>query len=312
MRAYWHPFAAQLSSGLVNRALTKVYRGQILLTQPAFAVPVPLPKAVFPEWFAAMPGQAITRPGDRMPRNVRKPRSAPIGAGNRRWLPLVFAVAEGLAGARHMTGAIITIAQQKGGSGKTTLAANLAVAFARRDLRVALIDTDPQGSLGRWFMTRIEARAAPDMEFSTASAWGVGYETSKLARDHDVVLIDTPPKADSDLRPALRAADLVLVPVAVSHVDLWATEGVLDLARRENKPTLVVLNRLRPNTRLAAEVAESAAAMDAELAEARLAHRVTYAETLGQGLGVQEAARKGPAMDEIAALAEEVLAALGP
>ncbi|MEX5729885.1 chromosome partitioning protein [Rhodovulum iodosum] len=209
-----------------------------------------------------------------------------------------------------MAGRIITIAQQKGGSGKTTLAANLAVAYARQGLKVAVIDTDPQGSLGRWFMTRLERLGAPDIEFSTASAWGVGYETGKYAGSHDIVLVDTPPKADSDLRPALRAASLVLVPVAASHVDLWATEGVLDLARREGRAAMVVLNRTRAGTRLGAEVAEKAGAMEAALAVAQLAHRVSYAETLGQGLGVLEAARKGPAAAEIAALAEEVAAAL--
>ena len=88
-----------------------------------------------------------------------------------------------------------------------------------------------------------------------------------------------------DLRPALRVADLVLVPVATSHVDLWATEGVLDLARREKAPVLMVMNRVRPNTRLSAEVAQKAAELGAEVAGTQVANRVVYAETLGQGLG---------------------------
>ncbi|ALG90456.1 MAG: ParA family protein [Confluentimicrobium sp.] len=209
-----------------------------------------------------------------------------------------------------MTGRIITIAQQKGGSGKTTLAANLAVAFTRQGLRVALLDTDPQGSLGRWFMARAERLGDPGMALSTASAWGVGYETGKLAGDHDIVLVDTPPKADSDLRPALRGAQLVLVPVAMSQVDLWATEGVLDLARREGRPTMLILNRTRAGTKLNAEVAGKAAELDAGLAEAVLGNRVTFAETLGLGLGVLEAGRKSSAAAEVEALAQEVLAAV--
>ncbi len=55
---------------------------------------------------------------------------------------------------------VITVAQQKGGAGKTTLAVNLAVGFARAGKTVALMDTDPQGSAGRWFMTRLEALEA--------------------------------------------------------------------------------------------------------------------------------------------------------
>lgn len=202
-------------------------------------------------------------------------------------------------------GYVITIAQQKGGAGKTTLAVNLAVGFAKAGYSVALMDTDPQGSAGRWFMTRMENRDTPDIEFSTASAWGVTYEVRKLADSHDIVVIDTPPKADSDLRPALRASDLVLVPVATSHLDLWAVEVVLYLADRERKPAMIVMTRNRAGTRLAADVAAKAAELDAQVAETPMANRVVYAETLGQGRAALEAP-KGPAHDEVTQLVAEV------
>ncbi len=210
-----------------------------------------------------------------------------------------------------MSGHVITVAQQKGGSGKTTVSANLAIGFLRQGKSVALIDIDPQGSLGRWFMTRVETESGPveGLEFATSSAWGITYEVRKLSDSHDIVIIDTPPKADSDLRPALRVADLVIVPVSVSHVDLWATEGVLDLARREDKEAMIVLNRARQNTRLGAEVALAAEKLMARIAEATLSNRVIYAEALGQGRGAAEG-RKTPAQAEVDALTSEVARAL--
>lgn len=205
-------------------------------------------------------------------------------------------------------GKVICVAQQKGGSGKTTIAANLAVEFRRRGLEVALLDTDPQGSLGRWFLTRRERLSEPGMEFSTASAWGVGYECEKLRKLADIVIVDTPPKVDADLRPALREADLVIVPVAASMVDLWATDGVFDLIGREGRKAVIVLNRVKAGTRLGQEVAEAASKVGG-VAAATLGQRVVYAETLGQGLGATET--RGVASGEVGRLADEVIGLLG-
>ncbi len=209
-----------------------------------------------------------------------------------------------------MPGKIITIAQQKGGSGKTTLAAHLAVAALQRPkpLSVALLDTDPQGSLGQWYMLRCERLGEDkiDMSFRTASAWGARLEAVNLAKEHDLVVVDTPPKADWDCRPAMEAADLVLIPVLPSPVDVWATKPTLEAAHSQKADAMLVLNRVVANARLTAEMAGVVGEIGAPVAAGRLGNRVAFAGGMGVGATVFETARSGKAAREGIELAREI------
>ncbi|MGI9365963.1 MAG: ParA family partition ATPase [Rhizobiaceae bacterium] len=207
-----------------------------------------------------------------------------------------------------MTGQVITVAQQKGGSGKTTISLNLAVALLAGRSKVALLDTDPQGSLGQWFMARRErfGDTEPDMGFRTASAWGARYEARELAKTHDYVIIDTPPKMGVDGRPAIEAADLIIIPVTPSPLDVWATEPTLELATGEKKLAAFVMNRVPPRANISAEIRQILSETDGKCLRSELGNRVLYAETAAIGLGVTETRPKSVAAQEIRTLTKEI------
>jgi len=204
---------------------------------------------------------------------------------------------------------VVTVAQQKGGAGKTTLLAHLAVAFARRGRRVALLDADPQGSLTLWLSQR-EARLGPQENLSgeTSGESGAALERRirELGRAADLVLIDSPPRTDDTPFAAIRASDLVLVPVQPSPMDLWATRPTLQLAATAGKPMLLVLNRLPPRGRLAGEMAALLKSFQVPIAKASLGNRTAYAAALAEGRAVGELQPKGKAAAETSALADEV------
>src|SRR5271170_3636481 len=210
---------------------------------------------------------------------------------------------------RAMAGCIITIAQQKGGAGKTTLAAHLALAWAALGSRVAVIDIDPQASLSTWFRLRRERRGdqAAGIDVAAITGWRIASEVERQARSHDVVLIDSPPHAATEARLAVRTASLVLVPVQPSPMDLWATKATLDLARTERVPVLLVLNRVPPRANLTDAMLAAFLALNVPLAQTQIGNRVALAASLADGKGILESAPGSKAAEEIMGLAREIL-----
>ena len=203
---------------------------------------------------------------------------------------------------------VITIAQQKGGSGKTTIAANLAAVFAiKNNLSTIILDTDPQGSLGKWFITRQEKlKSKNTIQFKTASLWGAQYEAKSLKEKSDLVIIDTPPKIDADGRPAIEVADLILIPISPSQVDFWATESIIELAKREKKEILILINRANAKSKLIKEAVKFVNDMKVKKAKTILGNRQIFVSSMGLGLTEVEKQRTGKGSLEMLSLAKEI------
>ena len=203
-------------------------------------------------------------------------------------------------------GKIVTIAQQKGGAGKTSLAIHLAVAWAGRGRSVCLIDSDPQGSASAWHAIRQQHDGPAKLDFRSIEGWKVPGEVAKARRLADIVVIDTPPHAETAARTAVREADLVLIPMQPSPLDLWATGAGLDMASAEGRPVQIVFNRVPPRGRVAEAVMADVARLGAGIAKTTVGNRQAFAASLTKGLGITEHAPRTIAAQEAAALAREV------
>ncbi len=206
-----------------------------------------------------------------------------------------------------MTGRIITIAQQKGGAGKTTLAAQLAVTLLNSGASVATIDIDPQGSLTLWYAARMAALGeGNELVHSQIQGWRLKKEAERYAQDFDYVIIDAPPHAESEATIAIRTADLVLIPMQPSPMDLWASHPTIKTAKDEGTEAMIVLNRVDTRTKLNAIIADKLKELDVKIAKQSLGNRVAYPASMMEGKGVVETEKNSAAAKEILGLMKEI------
>lgn len=209
----------------------------------------------------------------------------------------------------------ITIANLKGGSGKSSTSVNLAAAIAQLDQSVVLVDADPQGSVSDWAAVRDADKKMP-FNVVAAARKTLHRDVDDLQGDRQHLIIDTPAKTAAITVSAMSAADLILIPVSASSYDLWGAEATLQkidevLALYPEIQVRIMMSRATVGTSIVSELQEALVNLDSELPEAPLLKTVIYSRTAiahtSGGTTIYES-RDSKAKSEYTSLADEILA----
>lgn len=186
---------------------------------------------------------------------------------------------------------IIATLNEKGGTGKSTIATNLATALHRQGKRVVLIDADPQGTARDW---RAESPEGADLPPVVAIDRPQLLASSLAGVSADFVVIDSPAKAESMAAAILRVAHVALLVIQPSGADVWASAAAVRMiqSRRDAGHEIdaaFLVNRATTNTKLSKLMKEGEwNEYGVEQLASTVGNRVAFAEALTQGLSVFE------------------------
>jgi len=194
---------------------------------------------------------------------------------------------------------IIALLNEKGGSGKTTVSTNLATALHRRGMKVILVDADPQGTARDWRETSPEGANMP-----TVVAMDRPQMLTQLdALNADIVIIDTPAKAESMSAVAIRVAHIAIVVIQPCAADIWACAATISMIQAKldlggKLDVAFLTNRVAKHTKLAKEIQSGTwNEYGFDQLTTTIGNRTVFAQALSDGLSVYDYANDGAKAD---------------
>jgi chromosome partitioning protein len=206
---------------------------------------------------------------------------------------------------------VISILNQKGGVGKTTIATNLAHGLHLREYNVLLVDGDPQGSARDWH----EANLGILLPCIGLDRETLLIDLKAVWDGYDIVVIDGAPQIAKLSAVAIRASDVVLIPVQPSPYDIWATADLVELIKQRqevsegNPKAAFILSRIIKNTNLSRDVIEALKEYELPILDARTSQYVAYAYSASKGESVfsSSAASLSQASVEFKEIIDEII-----
>lgn len=197
----------------------------------------------------------------------------------------------------------LAILSRKGGTGKTTLTVNLAVAAEQAGHKVAIVDLDSQASAAEWSDWRKNGTGKTTPTVISVHSARLPQVLHELQQDGiTFAILDTPPKIEDIAADAAKAADLAIIPCKLSAFDLKAIEKTIMIGNMAKCPMRIVFNAVRARTSMLHPAKQAVRVYEVDVAPCIVGDRVVFSHSVMEGLGVMEYDAKGKASIEIQAL----------